>query len=259
MPGQEIFNRVAQMSEQKQMDFATLKAKGLVRAVTAPPAAEAEFPFGLGRQGLHEIAEGAYGDRAAATGFLLAAIGETLSGAWVWVRQTSIMLDTGEVPEAALPSVSSRLRLTVQARNAQTALWAAEEAVVSGAASLVIAEVDRADFTSSRRLTLASTRHGVPVILMLPHDCEGATAAASRWRLTSRPSAPNRHDPQAPGHPRWRAVIERCRTAPSATGQTFDLEWNDETLSLSVAPGLAAGPPAPHTAADEERFRLRAG
>ncbi len=241
------------------MDFATLKAKGLVRTAMAPPAVRAEFPFGLGEPGLHEIAESAYGDRAAATGFLLAAIGQGVCGAWVWVRQTSIVLDTGEVPEAALPGLASRLRLTVQVRNAQAGLWAAEEAVVSGAANLVIAEVEQSDFTSSRRLTLASTRHGVPVVLVLPYSCEGATAAASRWRLASRPSAPNRHDPHAPGHPRWRAVIERCRAAPSATGQTFDLEWNDETLSLSVVSGLAAGPAAPLAAADENRFRLRAG
>jgi len=237
------------------MDFTTLKAKGLVRGMTALPSARAEFPFGLGQPGLHEIAEGAYGDRAAATGFLLAIIGQRLRGAWIWVRQTSIARDSGEVLDAALPGCPARLRLTVQARDAHAALWAAEEAVVSGAASLVIAEVERSDFTSSRRLTLASTRHGVPVVLILPYDCEGATAAASRWRLTSRLSAPNRHDPQAPGHPRWRAVIERCRAFPSAAGQAFDLEWNYETLSLSMVSGLAAGPPAAYPAAGEDRFR----
>ena len=38
---------------------------GVLRAVSAPPVAAAGFPFGLGTRGLHEVAEAAYGDRAA--------------------------------------------------------------------------------------------------------------------------------------------------------------------------------------------------
>lgn len=245
------------------MSLDVLKAKGLIRPVTAPPVAEAGFPFGLGEAGLHEVAEAAYGDRAAMTGFLLAAMRRTAPGAWIWVQQAAIARDSGEVPEAALASAlagaPARLRLTVQARNAREALWAAEEAAVSGAASLVIAEVEAADFTATRRLTLASRRHGVPVVLMLPHTCEGATAAATRWRLSPRPSGPNRYDNQAPGPARWRAVLERCRTAPSAAGRVFDLEWNDETLSLHMAAGLAAGPAAPRPSAGSNAFRRKAG
>ena len=150
-------------------------------------------------------------------------------------------------------------RLNVETRTLAEALWAVEEAVVSGAVSLVIAEVEAADFTATRRLTLASGRYGVPVILMMPQTCEGATAAATRWRIRPRPSAPNRYDPQAPGNPRWRAVLERCRTAPNATGASFDLEWNDETLSLSVVSGLAAGPAAPRPAERETPARRRTG
>lgn len=241
------------------MSLDVLRAKGLIRPVTAPPVASAAFPFGLGEAGLHEVAEAAYGDRAAMTGFLLAAMQRPAPGAWIWVRQTAIARDSGEVPEAALAGGSARRRLTVQARNAREALWAAEEAIVSGAVSLVVAEVEEADFTSTRRLTLASRQHGVPVVLMLPYTCEGATAAAARWRLSPRPSAPNRYDPQAPGHPRWQAALERCRADPSLTGQAFDLEWNDETLSLRVAAGLVAGPAAPRPAAGTHTLRRKAG
>ena len=241
------------------MSLDALRAKGLIRPVTAPPVADAGFPFGLGEAGLHEVAEAAYGDRAAMTGFVLAAMQRPAPGAWIWVRQAAIARDCGSVPEAALAGGPARLRLTVQARTAREALWATEEAVVSGAASLVIAEVEEADFTSTRRLTLASRQHGVPVVLMLPYSCEGATAAATRWRLSPRPSAPNPYDAHAPGSPRWRAVLERCRGAPSATGQAFDLEWNDETLSLRVAAGLAAGPAAPRPSAPAPALRRKAG
>ena len=226
--------------------------------IHAPPTSAAGFPFGLGRTGLHELAEASYGDRPAMTGFLLAMVHQQIKGAWIWVRQTSIVRDAGEVPERAFMRGSASLRLTVHARNGREALWATEEAIHSGAASLVIAEVEAADFTATRRLSLASGRHGIPVVLMLPYTCEGATAATTRWRLSPCPSAPNRFDPQAPGHVRWRAAIERCRSLPSAAGQTFDLEWNDETLSLSVAAGLAAGPAAPRAAAGTSALHRQA-
>ncbi|MBF4328339.1 hypothetical protein EAY16_24000, partial [Vibrio anguillarum] len=65
-------------------------------------------------------------------------------------------------------------RLSLTARTLPDALWAVEEAVVSGAVSLVVAEIEAADFTATRRLTLASGRHGVPVVLLMPPTCEGA-------------------------------------------------------------------------------------
>lgn len=228
-------------------------------AIHAPSAGTNGFPYGLGKSGLHELAEASYGDAPAMTGFLLAALRKQAKGAWIWVRQASIVRDMGEVPEAVLAGGAACLRLNVQARNVREALWATEEAIFSGAASLVIAEIEEADFTATRRLTLASSRHGVPVVLMLPYTCEGATAAATRWRIGSRPSSPNHFDKHAPGHPRWRAILERCRTSPASTGQAFDLEWNDETLSLSVVSGLAAGPATPRPAVREPALHHKAG
>jgi protein ImuA len=228
-------------------------------AIHAPPAGATGFPYGLGKSGLHELAAASYGDAPAMTGFLLAAMRKQTKGAWIWVRQASIVRDMGDVPEAALAGGPACLRLNVQARSVREALWATEEAVLSGAASLVITEIEEADFTATRRLALASSRHGVPVVLMLPYTCEGATAAATRWRVGPRPSSPNHFDKYAPGHPRWRAVLERCRTSPASTGQAFDLEWNDETLSLSVVSGLAAGPAAPRQAVRKPALQYKAG
>jgi protein ImuA len=239
------------------MDIATLKNRGLLGPVTAAPAAPAAFPFGLGLAGLHEVAEAAYGDRAAVTGFALAAVRQPKAGAWIWISQGKLSGDLGQVPEAALRQMQAAapVRLNVAVRTLADALWAVEEAVVSGAVSLVVADIEAADFTATRRLTLASGRHGVPVVLLMPHTCEGATAAATRWRISPRPSAPNRYDPHAPGHPRWRATLERCRSTPNAVGASFDLEWNDETLSLGVVSGMAAGPAAPRPAQRETLAR----
>ncbi len=228
-------------------------------AIHVPSKSTTSFPYGLGKSGLHELAEASYGDAPAMTGFLLAAMRKQTRGAWVWVRQTSIARDMGEVSEALQAGGSACLRLNVQASNIREALWATEEAILSGAANLVIAEIEGTDFTASRRLTLASGRHGVPVVLMLPYTCEGATAADTRWRVGSLPSSPGRFDKHAPGYPRWRAVLERCRTSPASTGQAFDLEWNDETLSLSVVSGLAAGSAAPRPEVREPALRHKAG
>lgn len=229
------------------MDLATLRSQGLIGPLTAPPVQAASFPYGLGRHGLHEVAEAAYGDRAAATGFILTAARGLHKSVLLWISQANTTRDMGALPESALREMSGDgiRRLNIVTRQTSDALWAVEEAIVSGAVSHVIAEISGADFTSTRRLTLASRRHGVPVTLLLPHHCEGATAASTRWRISPRPSAANRYDPRAPGHPRWRAQLERCRTAPAMAGHVFDLEWNNETLSLGLVPGMAAGPSAP--------------
>lgn len=229
------------------MDLATLRSKGLIGTLTAPSAQAVTFPFGLGRHGLHEVAEADYGDRAAATGFVLTAARPARKGVILWISQVSTARDLGTLTEAALREMTggSMRRLNIITRHTRDALWAAEEAIVSGAATHVIAEVEGADFTSTRRLTLVSGRHGVPVTLLLPHGCEGATAAATRWRISPRPSAANPYDPRAPGYARWHAQLERCRAAPAMAGHEFDLEWNDETLSLCMVSGVAARPSAP--------------
>ena len=241
------------------MDIATLKSRGLIRPVTAAPVQPAAFPFGLGVSGVHEVAEEAYGHWAAVTGFVLATARPGRKSPCLWVCQANITQDAGHVPVTSFREMTGAdtPRLSLITRNASETLWAAEEGVVSGAVSHVVAEVERADFTATRRLALASEKHGVPVTLLLPHGCSGVTAAATRWRIGTRLSTPNRHDPRAPGQARYRAVLERCRIAPAATGQAFDLEWNNETVSLHMVSGMVAGPsaprPAPVFAADGHR------
>jgi protein ImuA len=236
------------------MDLATLKANGIVRTQTAHPPVRAVFPFGLSQTGVHELAEARFGDMPALTGFALAARSEGQNrgraGAILWVTQAGLGMEHGLVPDGALRTFSPHHtpRLVVRPGKLADALWTIEEAIASSAVSLVVAEISGADFTATRRLALASGRHGVPVVLLMPYGREGATAAEARWRIAPRPSAPNRYDSRAPGAPRWHVVLERSRTAPHLAGRSFDLEWNDETLSLTVVPGLAAGqvtPPAP--------------
>ena len=215
--------------------------KGVFRAGASRAGQPARFPFGLGESGVHEICEAQHGDLAALTGFALTAA-QLRDAPLLWISHASLARDHGGILQAGtaqLRALQAPL-LTVSAHKRIEALWIIEEAIRSNAVGLVIAELDGADFTASRRLTLASSRHGVPVILLMPYTRNGSTAATARWRVSPRPSAPNRYDANAPGSARWHAVLERTRQSPHLAGSTYNLDFNDETLSLSVAAGLAA-------------------
>ena len=225
-------------------------------ATKAPPAA---FPLGLGVEGVHEVCEASFGDMAALTGFALAgfalAAAKPRKGAIAWVRQQALAFDHGHILNAGTHALTAHRPpiLNITTRKLSDTLWATEEAIRAGAVSLVIAELQAADFTASRRLSLAASRHGVPVILLMPYTRQGSTASAARWRVSSLASAPNRYDPRAPGDTRWHAVLERCRRAPDMCGHSFNLELNDETLSLRVAAGLAAHPSKAQLAGPQDR------
>lgn len=230
-----------------QMDAAALKLVDFSCRTGAAPA----FPYGLGERGVHEIAAAGHGDMPACAGFALCAgLKRAGPGAIIWVSEHGRRRDFGLLAGHGLAGfgLDPGRVLFVHARKPREALWAVEEAMGCGAVALVAAELPGIDFTASRRLSLASEARGVPAVLLLGPRCEGATAAAARWRVRARPSAPDRWDPRAPGHPRWQAVLERSRTAPGAAGRTHDLEFDHETLSVHMVSRLAAGasrPPSP--------------
>ncbi|MDJ0921411.1 MAG: hypothetical protein QNI84_09800 [Henriciella sp.] len=232
-----------------------LSSLGLFRLQPETRPRDIAFPLGLGEAGVHEVCETSYGDMPALTGFALAAR-TYRPGTVFWITQHHQRLDHGALLQGGMPALSAAPPKLVSAVTSKglDALWTVEEAIRSNAVAAVIAEIEDMDFTASRRLALASARHGVPLILLMPYTREGATAASARWRVRAHPSAPNPYDARAPGWPRWQAVLERSRQAPHMAGQSFDLELNDETLSLSVVSGLAADPSAAGKASFANRF-----
>lgn len=243
------------------MEIESHPVKGVFRLRSAMPKGTAAFPLGLGEVGLHEVAETRFGDMPALTGFVLAAMGQGQRGAGLWVSQHRLTGEHGALQQAGFTAWrgANSGNLLVRPSKVSDALWVVEEAVRSSAVSFVVAEIEAADFTATRRLALAAGRYGVPVVLLMPYTREGATAAAARWRVSPRTSAPNRFDPRALGRPRWQAILERTRQAPHMVGRVFDIEFDDETLSMHVVPGLVAGSPAPRTPQDEDGFGARYG
>ena len=207
--------------------------------------AESLFPFGLEQAGLHEIVEAEHGDLGAATGFLLATaqtyggLSKGGHGAVLWVAQHKSRQVHGRLLQSA--ARLGRPCLGVSVRKSSDALWAAEEALSTSTTRLIIAELEDADFTATRRLKLAAERHGGHVVLLMPYQREGASACETRWRVSAAPSAQNVMDKAAPGSARWRVRLERCRALPDRVGEEFILEYDDKTLSLRVVPQLADG------------------
>lgn len=214
--------------------------------------------FATNANSVIELAASAPGHEAATSGLALALLASRspTPGALVWIDTHTARLEHGGVSARGLAAwgLDPGRVMVVRAKDDRQALWAVEEAVMSGAAAGVVTQLAEADFTATRRLALRA--HGTPALLMLPHTRQGSTAAQARWRIASAPSSPTPDTPRTPGATRWRAVLERSRSpAFPGTPQSFLLEWSRETnthnaageaVRLRVVPQLATAAPGPH-------------
>lgn len=169
---------------------------------------------GLARGRVHEIC----GPSALA---LAAAVMGQDAGPVVWIAPG---WTNGRLHPPGLAAFANPARVIfVRSRRAEESLWAMEEALRSGAAPLVVAELaEPPALTPVRRLQLAAeagaeaarqSRDPAPVGLIVTPGDGGAAGAESRWHLAPLPSAPA----QAAGGQRlWRLERRRARSAPPA-------------------------------------------
>jgi len=203
---------------------------------------------GLPPAALHETGGAGPRDGPAAAGFVLALLARRLASL---PRQDGrVLLWCGSVPAArehgclygpglqALGLSPDRL-LFVRGRKDKDVLWAMEEGVRSRAVAAVVGEIGAASFTATRRLALASQDRRVPSLLVRASGEMPASAAATRWRVRSETSALPLFDARAPGTPRWRLDLVRCR---GGQPRTWVVEWSYETGSFRLAAALAARP-----------------
>ncbi len=192
-------------------------------AAWRPGGLDAALPAeGLAPGGLHEAAGAAPGDGPAAAAFLAALLARLRRRDG---RRAVLVCQSRTSPFGRLYGPGWREfglepadLLLLSARRDRDVAWAMEEGLRSAALAAVMGETESLDFTRSRRLALAARESLTPALLLRRDGLAPASAAASRWRVAALP--PDRADPfdaAAPGPPRWRLELLRCRGGRPAT------------------------------------------
>ena len=139
----------------------------------------------------------------------------------LWVQTREAARRGGRPYRAGLPEELQARVIHVLAEKAEDALFALEEGLRCRDLAFVVGEIagnPRAlDFTASRRLTLASEKHGVPLFLVRIDAARDLSSARMRWEVTSAPSPLPQWNAQAPGAPRWQAELFRARSHAPGT------------------------------------------
>lgn len=148
----------------------------------------------------------------AAVAYMLARLPQTHAPI-LWVQDRLSRRESGR---PYLAGIGTRHPLIlVDLSRAVDVLWAMEDGLQCRALGAVIGEVwgdpPALDFTATKRLALRSEAGKVPCWLIRRAAAANLSAARDRWRVSSFPSAPNPHDPQASGAPRWSLDLFRSR------------------------------------------------
>jgi protein ImuA len=139
-----------------------------------------------------------------------------LSGPVLWILAGR---SPGTLDPEGLAAFFAPSRLVVaRARRALDGLWAAEEALRSGAAPLVVLEpAEPPGLTPVRRLSLAAEAGGAPLCLLLLAEGGAAPAVETRWRIDPAPGWAGGWAAGAGrggGPARWRLALLRDKAGP---------------------------------------------
>lgn len=208
------------------------------------PALDRRLPQGgLALGCLHEVAGGGNGavDGAAAACFA-AGIAARLPGQVLWCVTQADLFAPG-LEQAGLPP--DRV-IHVEAGDDVSVLACMEEGLRHGGLGAVVADVARLPMVASRRLHLAAKASGTTGIALRrwrrqadAADFGQPTAAMTRWRISSLPSAAL----PVPGLGRARWLVELIR---ARAGESFDVELEacDGTGHLDLPAAVADKPAA---------------
>lgn len=173
--------------------------------------------------------------------------GVSPSGLVVWCWPHRLARESGGLYGPGLAHLGldpARLLLVETATPTET-LWAMEESLGSGAAGIVIGCLDEVALTPARRLALAAATHRTPALIVTASRSAAVAATFARWRIATAPSAPHPFDPAAPGDPRFKLTLERCRgTALGAALLSSVVEWSHDAYRFRVVAGMADRAPA---------------
>jgi protein ImuA len=216
------------------------------------PALDAAWPTGvLDHNGVHELKPAGTPDWAVAVGMALRLAARRLATVTrgegerpflLWCATAAFTAEHGRlhVPGLATLGLTADALLVVDAARERDVLWALEEGLRSRAPAVVVGGLDKIGATASRRLSLAAAEAGVPCLLVTAPGKPAAPVVTTRWRLQRMASTPHPFDPMAPGAPRSRITLERCRgVALAEEGRSRVVEWCDGAHRFRLAAGLA--------------------
>ncbi|HEY0300321.1 MAG TPA: hypothetical protein VGC36_03265 [Rhizomicrobium sp.] len=230
------------------------ESRSLGRCALGHAGADRALRGGLARGALHEIFAGDAG--AAASGFALGLAQRVRQAKRLfWIRQDFSALEHGEIAATGLAElgIDPAAILLLRAAHAEDALRAGADALSCAALGAVIVEIPGhpkvLDLVASRRLVLGAQSKGVTVVLLRLAAQAEPSAAETRWRIRSLPSA----NTDEWGSPRFSAELTRNRHGE--TGH-WDMEWccddgaftepaKDAAHPRAVAAAPASRPAAP--------------
>jgi protein ImuA len=152
---------------------------------------------------------------AAALALTMDGLGPLESRSVLWVQDAAALRLGGRPYRAGLPEKLRHRLIHVAAKTPEDLLFAIEEGLRCRDFAFVLGELagnPRAlDFTASRRLSLTSEKHGVPLVLVRLDAERDLSSARMRWQVRSAPSPSPRWNAFAPGAPAWHGELFRSR------------------------------------------------
>jgi protein ImuA len=202
---------------------------------------------GLARYGLHDVSPRDYGEVPAAMRVTLALALRRLGDAserrpLLWCRLAREVREYGNLYGHGVEFMGlPRHRfVTVTLKRPVDVLWVAEEALKSGAVSVVITDADarHTSLTATRRLSLAAQAGKSSGLMVFTTPQSGATASHTRWIAAAARSQPPPYDAQAPGLVAWNLELVRARGGrPGA----WVVEWQDAPHRFNLVSKLRSG------------------
>jgi protein ImuA len=176
-------------------------------------------------QPLHELCPAGPGAEAAALGFSLG-----LAASWagqagvIWAGEDGVFAEDGAPypPGLAQFGLDPGRLILVRAPKREECLWAAEQALAAPGAVVICALSGRGralDLKATRRLLLFAERNHARCLLVRP--LAEASAAWTRWRVSSAPSQAEERELGAPAY-----ALELMRNRAGPAGARFTIEWN---------------------------------
>lgn len=217
---------------------------------------DAALGGGLARGRIHEVYAAEGDDLASAAGFAVGmATGMVHPGGTVlWLRVQRSARQGGMVQAHGWAELGGApgYGLVSAVPDTMALLRAGFDALRCAALGAVIVEgwgaMRELDLTASRRLSLASEKSGVPLLLLRQDATPVPSAAQTRWQVAA---APSRALPgNAPGGPTFDVTLLRQRSGPCGLG--WRLEWDrDQRMFREAAlSGAVVSTPAHRPAAD---------